>query len=122
MKTVTDRAQHTPERCSQQVFSNETHGMRQCSHKAVVQSDRKGWCTRHDPETGQRATRIQACLAACEGIADPSVVPEMVGALQGYLRARHDPEVNLEQLDDQTCVLLARIDGVSDGRATRTGQ
>ena len=56
------------------------------------------------------AQRIQACVAACEGIADPSVVPEMVKFL--WLLRRNGP--NTEPWPETVRTLdgfQARIDG-----------
>lgn len=35
-----------------------------------------------DEETNANAKRIAECVNACEGIEDPSVIPEMLGALK----------------------------------------
>lgn len=38
---------------------------------------------KHDPEGQANAARIVACVNACEGLADPSVVPDLLAALEG---------------------------------------
>lgn len=49
-----------------------------------------------EAEAEANARRIVACVNACEGIADPSVVRELLAALEGFLHA--DPDVFADEL------------------------
>jgi hypothetical protein len=57
------------------------------------------------------AARIAACWNACEGLADPSVLPELVRALEWAIRElngqnRYDEDVAGEQ--EENCYRMAR--------------
>lgn len=44
----------------------------------------EGWPLEYAAEEDANRARIVACVNACEGIADPSVVPEAIEALRGF--------------------------------------
>ena len=56
------------------------------------------------------AARIVACVNACEGIADPSVVPELLAALQLISNGPHDAEAIADMLG-QVRAILAKATG-----------
>lgn len=87
----------TPSQCAATAFDGRM--TYPCSKLAKVERKGKSYCTIHDPVRVQarrdksdaefraksdkesaRHQRISACLHACEGLADPSVVPELIGA------------------------------------------
>lgn len=57
------------------------------------------------------AKRIVACVNACEGVADPSVVPEMLALLENIQRAIDDGRVELLPHWQEIAPLIAKAKG-----------
>ncbi|WP_066281919.1 hypothetical protein [Blastomonas sp. CCH1-A6] len=71
------------------------------------------------PDSNPNAARIVACVNACEGIANPDVVPEAIAALRG-VRWRSADRDNMEFVAtitysqmDKLRAILAKLEGRS---------
>lgn len=75
------------------------------------------------PNVSANAARIVACVNACEGLADPSVVPELVDALRMALEAIDDHNTRAAfrsvKIEEFHCMVKtgSKITCLSDARA-----
>lgn len=63
---------------------------------------------KHDPEGQANAARIVACVNACEGLADPSVVPELLAALEELLELHIAHHNNPAHVSARAAIAKAR--------------
>jgi len=75
------------------------------------------WAQVEGPTRYENGARIVACVNACEGIEDPSVVPDLVKALEALVRADNGTgsilRSSTETWDDYARAILAKARGES---------
>lgn len=122
-------------RCSETMVP--TPGLRfhyhRCTRDGVVRREGKWYCWQHDPFRKKKELdrkraeadrayeqrvalhrRQNACVAACEGLANPAALPEAIAVLRELLDSQPRymlPEVGLRELHDRARAALDRLDG-----------